>query len=660
MGIGDRLKKLFIEDLPSGQPKEDGARLKYINDELDEHVNGALEQTKDWSVIWRDALKYVFNNQLEGQDIEDGWPRIQVNYIYPAIQQGLAMIAQRRPQIEAVPVESRDTESAKFWTALLRYQFEQDLDMAMCSVQAFYDGTIYGYYVGKVYWESQKLWVPDRQIGPDKRPMPPRWQGGPKVNLVHPIYFGADPEAENITDAAFVLSRRRVPTRWAMQRWPQFKNQIEQAASLEDDQWDDMAKDIGFLSWENQPGTESYPSNTEARLNTLLSWDYGRRCTYRKAEEGTQRANYITLEEHYWRDPDSRKNADQFPIAKEHLMESGRLVYKNDIPYDTQTGLVMTEKTWPKEDGESWDEPVYPRGRFALRIGGPGKWTILNPKEAHQVWPHTRWPFVVGVNGILPHVWRGLNSVEMATGLQDFQNISASHAMHHIQYFCDPSWKCEEGALPKGTELDASPGKIVKTISGAIDRVRRESAPQMDPSILAVMQHFSKELRDQLGMQEIGMGREGSPKTAAEAMSLLQMSRQRTILQTVFLDAWLIKIMEAVAELDSAKMAEGDMVRVVGEDKRATVAQVTADALSAKFDIRLDVGTALPFDREKKKLEYAELFKTLAALPGAAVAFLPQLLEVYEIPEAEQILAQVQQTIAVQQQQQLMAQAQKA
>jgi hypothetical protein len=73
----------------------------------------------------------------------------------------------------------------------------------------------------------------------------------------------------------------------------------------------------------------------------------------------------------------------------------------------------------------------------------------------------------------------------------------------------------------------------------------------------------------------------------------------------------------------------------VGEDSEAAIVKLTTEQFDARFDLRLEVATSLPFDRERRKLEAKELF-TLLNLP-----FLEPLLDAYERPDKAEIIEKV-------------------
>jgi len=327
-------------------PGETSLARQDLNRRLDEYVLAGLGVTQNWLILWRDALNYTFNNQLYNFDESawpEGWPRIQSNYIFPGFEQGKAILSQRRPQIIASPYEDGDVEGARFWQKVLQYQFTKELNMPLKSLAAYMDCAVYGYCVAKVIWEPQLAWDGQRAMDQNGNLLPPNWTGGPVVRLLHPAYFGADPEAEDIQEAAYVFSRRRVRVEWAKQRWPDHKMAIEAASRVSDtvdELWSRDAQD-GPLWYSDQPGP-GLPGPVEGRLASMMGWSQRQGAKRFDGSTGMVRPTYVTVEEVYWRDDTARPNWDNEDVPKEELLARGEVVYDGDVPREPKSGQILT------------------------------------------------------------------------------------------------------------------------------------------------------------------------------------------------------------------------------------------------------------------------------------------------------------------------------
>jgi len=635
-----------MPDIPSH--KTDSSRNQWLIDATRAMVHQARAETDGWITLWQDALNYVFNNQLAGKKRKEGWPAVQANYIFPAVIQEIALHAQRRPRILARPYEQSDLEAAEVWNGLLQFQYDEVLDMAMLNIAASLDAKVYGIYVAKTLWEPKAFWDTEQR----------RWIGEPRANLIRPEFFGADPEAEKLRDAQYVYSQRRVSTQWAMNRWPDFADQIQQAAH---EQREDMYQQFTIPGYDrDRDKDEGIPSTTEGRLVNLLT-------RFRDTQQAPIPTKSkpdgippkVTLTEVYFRDLEERDGKDPQAIPAKELESQGAIYLENEVwkvgnpeffGGRYKEGEVFSDADWPTEDMGVGPEPVFPYGRYVLKVGeGEGE-TILNPEEKAQVWPYRRWPYVVGVNHILPHTWRGLNATEMPKGLQDWMNISFSHLLNYVKFFGDPLVLKEEGAVKAGTKLKVKAGAIWNLLRGGMNKIKRDPPPTMGNGVPQAIQFIARQLQDDTGIHEPSRGQTTAGKQTATEIATLQTAVQTRVgLQLIYKDLWAKEVMQRVADLDKAHMTPGEIVRIVGEDKARAVTQMTQQALDLKFDVVLKVGTALPFDQERRKQDAERLFTHLG------MAYLPELLDAFEIENKEEILARAE---AWQQLQQLMAQQQ--
>ena len=623
---------------------EQSQGVQDLNDKIDAMILEGAEENERWQALWRDAQNYIFNNQLAGRDMKKGWERIQVNYIYPAVQQQIAMMAQRKPLIVGEPWEESDIEGAAFWEPVLQWQFEHDLDLGLKASAATLDAQIYGFYVGRVDGDEKAYWDVDEQ----------RWHWRPRVSLICPEYHFADPECESLDDAAYEGTHRRVKTAWALDRWPKFKKEIEEAAQESKDGQPAIAFLQGQLNAaredEQDPGTKGGKEDgAEGRLVSLL----------RRVREGPTMATgedpkkgvprYVTLTEIFFRDGTEIPYQEPAqPIPVEDLLASGQVQAVGGVYYAAVDGFIeglaagepIPDGFWPMQPGLKRKVPQFPRGRRVLRVGK----TILNPKPEDQVWPYTRWPFVVGVNEMLPHLWRGMNGVEPAKGLQDWINVSAAHMCAYVKYFGDPVVLVERGAVEGcpdnkniATKLRAMAGAIWSLTKGGIGKIKRDAPPPLAAAVLQLYQLFTREIQDQLGSHDVSRGRQGKGQTTAfEIGQLAQTSRTRAAWAAQMQDIWIQRIMSLVAEFDQANMQPGEMVRVAGEQHRGTAMVIPEGACDVRFDVKLRVGTELPHDQEKRKVEYTELFKMIG------IPVLPELLDAYKVQNKAEVLARVQ------------------
>lgn len=674
-----------LTPMPDKSPMSETAQHA-LNDQLDEWLSDADRMTREWVRLWQDGLDYVFDNQLVAQRREKGWERVQANYIYPALQTMLGMMVERAPQIIARPRGDADPDGAMFWQRLLQFQYDTILDMPMTVLRAALDGMVYGYYVGKVFWEPHWRWLASEQ----------RWQGAPRVQLVHPARFGTG-EAERLEDAPYVYCRRRVPVAEAQTLWPKHKDRIASIAEGGAAEYDEPWLELGgsFIAYDDQKDTG--PSmGTEGLISNLLGWRQDSRSRHKSPLDGTDRARYINVEEIYWRDYTTYQDVKTRPLDRAKLMASGQIIMGEDGVPRYRSGEPATADNWPHEVDSERDIPSYPYGRYVVRVGHKGNRLIFNQSEASQMWPYTEWPYVIGLNSILPHVWQGLNSVAMGKGMQDYVNTTMAQMVNYVRYFSQPPLIVETDTVQGATANDGvakkllrTPGAIWKVLKNRKSGIEIPQMPQMPPSLVTFYELAGKELRDQVGIQNQALGREGQPKTATEARDLLRSTYRRTGVQLFLQDRWILKIMEYVSELDHAHMQPGDPVRLARAEsakllsRRAmgtvyrvlhtlaiegtdlvmemltaqneearTATNMPEEHLDVQYDLALEVGTQVPFDitQQAKKEDLSDLFTLLVgAVPTAALELLPRVLRAYQMEDADDLAARIQEAMQSQQ-----------
>ena len=198
-----------------------------MNRKLDDFVKMSEGANAPFQPIWQDGRNYIYHNQLAGKERKDGWPPIESNEIYPGVMQAVAIVSQQPVKIVCRPWETSDGDTARTWSSLLQWQYEKVLDMNTMRIDAMLDGAIYGYYVGKFYWEPEAEWIEKNG----------RWypQGAVQGVLIRPELFGLDPEAEKYKKAAYCYTRMSVRLDKAIRRWPMHEEELTRAAAKADE-----------------------------------------------------------------------------------------------------------------------------------------------------------------------------------------------------------------------------------------------------------------------------------------------------------------------------------------------------------------------------------------------------------------------------------------
>lgn len=622
---------------------ENDPELKALADLTESMKKAALADTKAWSTLWDDGLNYVLNKQLEDKDRKEGWPPVQMNMIYPAVKQEMAMMAQRRQKVTPLPVEGDDQEAVNFWQGLIDYRYTKTLKMHGKIMEASLDAKLDGWYLGYTYWDDRAYWDKEEQV----------WVGSPKLDVICGRSFGMDPNADKLEDAAYCVFEREIPVELAERTWPAKKAEIRMAAGETHPSAEGTTTaPAKMLDGANEKGSTVDPDSTGQLVDLLIN--RRKRCTAipqldgMMGEEGDYQGQTVVVTQIYFKDFTEVDGEKREKYTEEELIEVGAIELAAEGDYlvadaehelfekvsrKPETGEPLGLDIWP-EKSEKIKVPKYPRGRFVLKLNN----LILNPEQDDQVWERERWPFRIGVNAMLPHAPYGMTGAEMPRGVQDWANISATKMLAHMMYLGDAVDYVEEGAMVKGQEgkLRAIAGRIMMLVKGRMGSVQREPAAQMSPAFIQIFQMMMRQAQDLAGMHDQAIGAQTKGQPTATELTILQQSTQIGVgLQMILMDEWVRGIMEDVAELDQMNLEPGQALRIVGEKNAAQIAQVTATAKTLKFDIKLTVGPSLPFEKEKRRQELVELKGQFPANPKVD----EMVLEAYEIENVEEVMA---------------------
>ena len=600
----------------------------------------AEEDGKKRRELYETAMRYIYGDQLHNIGTKKGWERIQVNYIKPAQDQIIALISQQRTRIIANPFEDGDREGAEIWGGKLQWEYEEGCKVSLKRGDWLQDGSAHGFYASLVEWDEK----PDGGWDAEKE----KWNGKLLVTVLRPEWVGVDPTAESagIEDAEFVLVKMPVSVDWAKDKWPDAADEIERAAGIEKE-YGETGDSHGIVVTKHQEAAAaegtSYKTGHRDRgadvgagegvlADLLLKKPEDK--FYRK--DGGDKAAKVTLLRIWFKDRtmEKVKRARKIPVEQADL--DGTTILDNETGYRT---LAATGERFDGSEvtmEHEVEKPKYPYGRYVEMIGN----VVLNPDPADQVWDFDEWPVKIGKYGMLPHVWWGLNGVEMVRTLQDYLNISYIHTLTNTKFFGAPAWLIEEGSVivTKGKTLaDAirsAPGAIIRLIKGAKQRnaVERLAPPAMNQAALANIGMLREEVRQQTTVQEPMQGIAGKAKTATEAIRLETNSRIILAMRLILLDAFTLQNVKYMFKVLKRHIKVDDLVRILGEQNRAKIERLTAQRFDAQFDLKLEVGTALPFDEEKKKNEALTLFNLIGP------AFLDRLLEVFNVRDKDELL----------------------
>ncbi len=625
------------EGTTHGNPAGIADKHPDLNAFLDDIRDAGMTVTKKWMDMWFTAVQYVWSQQLQGWNLKENWEYIVLNRIYPLMFQTIAKLAGNNPKILTNAWDDEQegaTEYAEKWAGHLQYLWESpyELSMRLKLIKGLLDCGVFGYMVGKTQWENRPIGGWDDVMK--------SWTGKADEYFVHPALFWADPSAENLATAENCGTRRRVKLEWAQNRWKDHKKAIETEAYSTSDPKYTAADMITYTDQKGQALSVSR-QNMFSKLVTLILGQGTVTGSLSADLVSSDKQQYVDIEEIYWRDYEEKHVKIEDNVPEELLLRQGTIVKEET------TGVFLDPKTmkpltdWPKQVTKEYSEPLYPNGRFVLRIGR----TILNPKEEDQVYKGSRWPFTVMPYHILPHMWQGGNAVEMSRNNNDFLNITVSSMVNQVRRTADPTKVVEAGALARGrdgkvrSKKDAITGlgRIIVAARGKLDKIKNLEYPPLDPAVATLAEILKKDIDAQEFMHPVARGEaEKGQQTKAEIVRLNQNALDYVGLQGIFLDKWIDDTMTLVAELCQRNYDPKRLMKMLSDEKQSGM-RADQMMLDVRFDVNIEPGSTLPFDEQKKQQEYAAAYQLLEnPIPNPMIE---DMLRVLNISKRREILA---------------------
>ena len=642
----------------------------------------------EFKAMNNDCMRYVYGDQHAGRERKKGWNYPVINRAYADMLQEVAILSSNNPGIEAVPMEDSDAETVKTCGLVFKAIWWEELNMRIKSIQGLTDDHLQGIKVAKWYWEPQASW--DEDLAQQPRPCPEclgqketekgtncphcggagmiadGWKGKIECVVINPDYFGCDPDvelaAEIPTKARWVFTERWVDKRWAALRWPKYQQYLRDKGL-----WDEIKDSVvsvpagggqvttdetGFnrstFEWRGREASAA--GGDEAQLQARLADVIIGNTRDGKSIGRSQSKDLVRVQEFYLRDharAQVEAGMEDIPMGEEgadHIFQNqgDPFVYDRTKPiYGADAGQITDyerfQGSWPQRVRRpAYERPKYPKGRLVLRLDED---LIVED----QAWNYQSWPFAIGVGYLLPHLWNGVNCVELSRGFQDWMNIVASHLLMYVKYFGDPQWEVEEGALAKDKEkkkltIPNWAGAIVRFAKGGLGRARRTPPPPLPATLFEIFGLLKDADQDLKGLHDVATGKASGGNTLGELQMLNRNTRQRIALQGAMHDVWLKQIARGVVELMQTHFEVGDWVRYAGDtqETRAAAVQWTSKMADVKFDIVMEPVSTLPYDKERKAMQFIEAYK-LAPETSRAAMF-EDLLKVLEIPNIKALI----------------------
>lgn len=584
-----------------------------LNRQLDGYIDASATEQKDWTPFRDSAVRMLLDDQLAGVIIREGWGRVQLNKIYPAITQEQAIHVQRwqNSDIAAKPMGAGDPTAVKQIEGRLRYHYFKNIDIPGLMLKNIMEADVGGEFVNKPYWDGEAEWDDDKS----------KYRGRVKVDLLDIQQFVIDPECgADLTKARYMGTHMRKELDWALDRWPDERGRIILAATSEAED----EKKMGT-------GAATHFSRVDPLTDVTMDGD---------AQPGERGPRPL------------EKGPGEGALA--NMVLHGRLRRQPQRGQEAQREgkprfITILEIYFLDFEKDKSGKRLYPFGRMILRVGTGVNAIVLNDaavkqpddEEAEdgdpQRWWMPDWPFLIGILRALPgDTWRGMDSVVMLRSIQEGINSTFAHLDMGVRLFSDPIVMAETDALELTggqkfkDKLRAVAGAIWELAPNALrsssgPKIRREPPPPLSADLYRVLDILIQHLSDTSGVHEVTRGSQSKGKaTATEILQLQTNSRLRVGSQSWYADRFVVALLTMVMRIEMDKMSEKDEIEIIDEDGTERREKLTQLALELDYGIEIRVVTALPWDAERSRELAMQLLEVFGGSPALAKVVLEE------------------------------------
>ena len=273
--------------------------------------------------------------------------------------------------------------------------------------------------------------------------------------------------------------------------------------------------------------------------------------------------------------------------------------------------------------------------------------------------PFAEYPWVMFPYRPLQEKFWPTGVVNGLEGLQLLLNKSESLILDQLLWNLYSAWVVDQEAN-LDYPISNAPNEVIKKSKAG--EVRREHPSPISGEAFGFSTHIREMMEQFTGHVEILQGKNPTGVEAGKALALLQEQANSRIRQNArYLEHALEDLGELIIDFIAAYWIEPRWIRLLGPRGQIAYKQMAGSMFRGhEFDVSVKAGSTLPFSREQRMAEAAELYQLGAfGTPGSPGA-VAEVLKARDWPEWEQIVARLEeeQAQAAQQQAQLAQQEQ--
>jgi len=572
---------------------------------MDRFADESREQRTLLTNHWVKALRYWRGGKGHWRDRKrrkyqgEQWTEAVHNRVLPIIEQQIAMMSDNNPKGLFIPTDMTDPKFAKD-LQLLTDSRTRRIRIRSKIIRALYNAKLFGSMAMYVYWDDSTIGMADTNS-----------------RLLSPTELIVDPKLKdcNVDDGEYVGFEYQVSLEYLKWRWSEKADELEAASRSNNEGQFQTVQDVTSLDEElgNEPNTNIAAVNEDTEVPT---------------------AQFMAL---WYRDYTARKVEIPTPLeilearGEVALNAIGRYVYVDN-------GELYTEENAPLMDTT---EQVYPFGRCTMKSGN----VILEDfawgedAETGEVRP-ALWPIALGINAVIPGRWYGRDETEALQYDQNIVNDMVSQITDHCDVAVHPPLVYDSTLINDPRLIKCTPNTKIPCKGNVNAALIWRQVPDIggDPYKLLDLTLSNMETSSGMPAQSISRQSKGQ-QTATEIMTLDRAGRGRVGLATALLDEFIARLYLLLGQNIQQNYSEKQRCRVLGTDQSSNEITITREHKSALYDVEVEAGSTLPYDKESRRQQAVELNNILSS-PGP---YLPEVLDAYEVKNKEEVLQRVQQ-----------------
>jgi len=415
----------------------------------------------------------------------------------------------------------------------------------------------------------------------------------------------------------------------------------------------ELENGLGAITFKSMDPFEAYPDPEAEDIKEHRNCKYFQRAEPMSIErikkKWPKKGKYVKGDVIDWVDRKEKTNIDQIrfrsPTDNRTIVEGQRTLDTERNKSLVITTYIMDRTSFKNEEvisvneaGEEVTEFVqklkYPRGRKIVIAGG----IVL--EDGENEFDDGKYPYARMQNYMLPREFWGVSEVEQLESPQKIFNKLVSFSLDVLTLMGNPVWIVDKSSGIDTDNLINRPGLIIEKQPGT--EVRREAGTSLQPYILQLIDRMKLWFDDISGSNDVSRGAQPTGITAAAAIEALQEASNTRLRQKGrFIDAFLQDLGQLYVSRVFQYYKAPRIVRLTnnqgaqqffsfniedretedGSQKVAVVSDILLNkdlstrygdtkefALSAQFDIKVNTGSSLPFQKATKKQELLNLF----------------------------------------------------